>query len=71
MIYKIEFRPAVSRQLKKLSKGVQDWVFDVAERLALNPMPPNSQTVVKNCLKSLSDNQESKPESKPKFGHPR
>ena len=53
MIYKIEFRPAVSRQLKKLSKGVQDWVFDVAERLALNPMPPNSQTVVNSPYRRI------------------
>ncbi|RKZ49622.1 MAG: type II toxin-antitoxin system RelE/ParE family toxin [Candidatus Parabeggiatoa sp. nov. 3] len=46
MAYQIEFRPSVLRQLKKLSKEIEDWVFDVAERLASNPIPENSRTVV-------------------------
>jgi len=46
MAYQIEFRPGVLRQLKKLSKEIEDWVFDVAERLASNPIPENSRTVV-------------------------
>ncbi|MDM8561125.1 hypothetical protein [Candidatus Parabeggiatoa sp. HSG14] len=45
MAYKIEFRPGVLRQLKKLSKEIEDWVFDVSERLASNPIPENSRTV--------------------------
>ncbi len=32
--------------LIKLSKEVEYWVFDVAERLASNPKPDNSRTVV-------------------------
>jgi len=42
----VEFSPGVLRQLKKLSKEIEDWVFDVAERLASNPIPKNSRTVV-------------------------
>ena len=45
MAYKIEFRPNVLRQFKKLSKEIEDWVFDVAERLASNPTPKNSRIV--------------------------
>jgi len=45
MICKIEFRPGVSRQLKKVSKEVEDWVFEVTERLSLNPTPKNSKAM--------------------------
>lgn len=31
--------------LKKATKELQNWVFDVAERLGLNPMPKNSKIV--------------------------
>ncbi len=45
MAYKIEFRPGVLRQLKKLSSEIENWVFDVAESLASNPVPKNSRKV--------------------------
>jgi hypothetical protein len=32
-------------RLKKLSSEIENWVFDVAERLALNPAPKNSRKV--------------------------
>jgi mRNA-degrading endonuclease RelE of RelBE toxin-antitoxin system len=35
MAYKIEFRLGVLRQLKKLSSEIENWVFDVAERLVM------------------------------------
>jgi mRNA-degrading endonuclease RelE of RelBE toxin-antitoxin system len=53
MAYKVEFRPGVSKQLKKLSKEVEDWVFDVAERLVLNPMPKNSRTVANSPYRRI------------------
>ena len=46
MAYKVEFSPGILRQLKKLPNEIEDWVFDVAERLASNPIPKNSKTVV-------------------------
>ncbi len=54
MVYKVEFRPGVLRLLKKLSKEVEDWFFDVAERLVLNPIPKNSRTVVNSPYTRLS-----------------
>ncbi len=45
MTYKIEFRPGVVRQIKKLPKEVKDWFLDVTEKLASAPTPKNSRTV--------------------------
>lgn len=53
MIYKVEFRPGASRQLKKVPQEVQDWVFDVAERLALNPTPINSKAMVNSPYRRI------------------
>jgi len=51
MAYKVEFSPGVLRQLKKLSNEIEDWVFDVAERLASNPVPKNSFKVANSIYK--------------------
>ncbi|MDM8566862.1 type II toxin-antitoxin system RelE/ParE family toxin [Candidatus Halobeggiatoa sp. HSG11] len=45
MMYKIELRPGVVRQVKKLPEEVRDWFFEVTENLASNPTPKNSRTV--------------------------
>ena len=53
MIYKIEFRPGVSRQIKKASKEVEDWVFEVTERLAVNPAPDNSKVMTNSPYRRI------------------
>ncbi len=53
MIYKIEFRPGVTRQLKKASKEVEDWFFEVTERLALNPKPKNSKAMTNSPYRRI------------------
>jgi len=53
MIYNIEFRPGVARQLKKVSKEVEDWVFEVTERLALNPVPKNSKSMANSPYRRI------------------
>jgi mRNA-degrading endonuclease RelE of RelBE toxin-antitoxin system len=53
MIYKIEFRPGVSRQIKKVAKEVKDWVFEITGRLAFNPTPKNSKSMTNSPYRRI------------------
>jgi mRNA interferase RelE/StbE len=44
--YRVEFRPAAARELRKLDRSARERVAKVVELLAANPRPPAAKMLV-------------------------